>query len=128
MITLSLLKFLEDSGFGKIDKSLFWQKMTLDRKGIYISDVGEGLVRGRRRAQSYILHARGDTDIESRKILEEVVDFLNNSYEVCSLPAVPPASDKKYDNITIMPVSSITNVGLDGNNRLVFSATGTIYY
>jgi len=36
MITLSLAKHLEDEDFGVIDTDIFYQKLTLDKKGIYI--------------------------------------------------------------------------------------------
>lgn len=41
MITLSLLKFIENNGLGVIDQDLFWQKLTLDKVGIYIADIGQ---------------------------------------------------------------------------------------
>ena len=128
MITLSLLKFLEDNGFGTIDKDLFFEKLTLDRKGIYISSIGDAQSRGARRSQSYELYSRGTTDVDSYKKLSEVINFLDGSYGVCKLPAVPPATDKGYENVTIMPLSTITNNGLDSNNRIVYSTMGTIYY
>jgi len=128
MITLSLLKYLEDNGFGTIDTDLFFQKLTLDRKGIYIANVGDAQSRGARRTQSYELYCRGETDVDGYKRLSDVIDFLNGSYGVCVLPAVPPVTTTGYKNVTIMPLSTITNVGLDDNNRVIYSATGTINY
>lgn len=128
MITLSLLKYLEDNGFGEIDKRLFFQKMTLDRKGIYITNIGEAQSRGARHSQSYELYCRGETDVDGYKKLSDVVDFLNKSYGVCQLPAVPPVTDKGYGNVTIMPLSTITSVDLDENDRMIYSARGTINY
>ena len=128
MITLSLLKYLENNGLGKIDKDLFFQKLTLDRKGLYISNIGDTIPRGGQRRQSFELFSRGDNDVDGYKRLEAAIKLLNDSYGVCELPAVPPVTDKPYSNVTIMPMSSITNVGLDANDKTVFSATGTIYY
>ena len=128
MITLSLLKFIENNGLGKIDKDLFFQKMTLGRVGIYIADNGESMERGYRRRQSFEIFARGDNDIDGYKRLKAVVDLLNDSYGVCELPAVPPVTTEPYKNVTIMPLSSISNVGLDNDGRVVYSATGTLYY
>lgn len=128
MITLSLLKYLEDNGFGKIDKDLFFQKLALGRKGVYIANVGNQQLRGERRAQSYELYSRGTDDVDGYKRLSKIVNFLNNSYGVCGLPAVPPATDKGYRNVAIMPVSTITSVGEDDNGIVIYSATGTIYY
>ena len=128
MITLSLLKYLEDKGFGTIDKDLFFQKLTLDRKGIYIANVGDAQSRGMRRTQSYEIYSRGSTDVDGYKKLSDIMDFLNESYGVCQLPAVPPVTDTGYENVTIMPPSTISNVGMDANNRIVYSLSGTINY
>ena len=129
MVTLSLLKLLENNNFGVIDEDLLFQKLTLDRKGIYIADIGDGLSRGVRRSQSFELLARGNNDIEGYQMLSDVLDFLKESYaDVCELPAVPPITTSGYKNVVIQPTSSITNVGLDGKNRVIYSVTGQIIY
>lgn len=128
MITLSLLKFIEENGLGEIDKDLFWQKLGLDRAGVYITSVGIARGRGMRRRQDYIVYSKGKTDIQSYEKLESIHRFLNNSYDICTLPSVPPVSSKEYPNVTIMPPSSISNTGVDTNGRMVWLFTGTIYY
>ena len=128
MIVLSLLKFLEDNNLGKIDQDLFWEKIGLGKNGVYIASVGASQDRGMRNRQDYIVYSRGKTDIESYQNLEKIRKFLNNSYDICTLPSVPPVFSREYHNVTIMPPSSITNVGLDTNGRMVWSFTGTIYY
>ena len=128
MITLSLLKYIENGGFGAIDDDLFFQKLTLDRIGVYITNIGDTQVRGARRSQSYELYSRGASDVDGYKRLSAIIDYLNGSYGVCQLPAVPPVTDSGYENVTIMPLSTISSVGLDANNRMIYSATGTIIY
>ena len=128
MITLSLLKFLEDNNFGEINKDLFFGKLALDKKGLYIVDIGASNERGQQRSQTYEIYSRGKSDVDGYKKLQSVIDFLNDSYEICNLPAVPLVSDKQYDNVTIMPPSSISNIGQDANGRMIYSTTGTIYY
>ena len=128
MIVLSLLKFLEDNNLGKIDQDLFWEKIGLGKNGVYIASVGASQDRGMRNRQDYIIYSRGKTDIESYQKLEKIRKFLNNSYDICTLPSVLPVFSRGYHNVTIMPPSSITNVGLDTNGRMVWSFTGTIYY
>lgn len=128
MITLSLLKYLEDEGLGKIDEDLFFQKLTLDKVGVYIQDIGGDQPRGMRHSQGYELYSRGTNDVDGYRRLKEIVDKLNDSFGVCELPAVPPATTEGYSNVTIMPPSSITNTGLDDNGRVIYSCTGTIYY
>ena len=36
MITIALLKFLEDNHIGTIDVDMFWQNIGLDAEGLYI--------------------------------------------------------------------------------------------
>lgn len=129
MITLSFLKLLEDEGFGTIDVDLFFQKLTLDKKGVYIADIGDPVAKGSRDTQSYELLARGNSDVDGYKKLVEIRKFLIQNYSnICELPAVPPITTEVYTNVELSKPSTITNVGLDANNRIIYSMTGTIIY
>lgn len=129
MVTLSFLKLLEDEGFGTIDTDLFFQKLTLDKKGLYIADIGDPLSRGVRKTQSFELYARGNNDVDGYKNLIDILNWMKEAYgTICELPPVPPISTDEYSNVTIQPTSSITNVGLDANNRIIYSLTGQITY
>lgn len=129
MITLALLKFLENNGFGKIDKDLFWQKLDLGNEGIYIVSIGAESTRFTRKVQRYEIYSRANNDFDALTKLEKIADFLNNSYGVCELPAVPEFGIKNsHHNITINPLSSPTRVGIDENNRAIWSVTGRISY
>lgn len=128
MVSLSLLKLLENNGFGRIDESLFWEKMGLGEDGLYITDVGGSRDRGSRPSLTYEIYSRAKTDVSAYQKLQAVVDFLTKSFAICELPAVPPATDYGYKNVTILPPSSITNVGQDANGRVVYSIIGQIYY
>lgn len=131
MITLSLLKFLENNGFGKIDKDLFWQKLGLGKDGIYIVSIGQASSKFRRRVQRYELYSRAETDLKALKQLEAVADFLSQveTYDTCELPAVPKYGiENSYRNITISPVSTPTRVGEDTKGRIIWSVSGTISY
>lgn len=131
MITLNLLKLLENNNLGEIDKDLFWQKMTLGEYGVYISSIGNPTVRGNRTMTSFEMYSRGRNDVDGYKRLKNIVDFLNASYSICKLPSVSLGNQVIADaveNITIMPCSTITNGGLDDNNRIIWTATGTIYH
>lgn len=127
MITLNLLKLLENNNLGTIDKDLFWEKLTLGKIGVYVSSLGATNERGSRRTQTFELYSRGNSDVAGYRRLKDIVDFLNASYSVCTLPAVDNISEP-IENITIMPMSSIVNGGLDDNGRIIWTATGTIYY
>lgn len=131
MITLSLLKFIENNGLGVIDENLFWQKLTLDKVGIYIADIGQTKERGGRNVVQFELYSRGDDDVDGYKRLQAILDLLNNNYVVCNLPSVQSGSEvitEGFSNVTIMPPSSISNYGLDSQGRIIYSATGTLYY
>lgn len=131
MITLSLLKFIENNGLGVIDQDLFWQKLTLDKVGIYIADIGQTKERGGRNIVQFELYSRGENDVDGYKRLQAVLDLLNNNYVACALPSVQNGSQtiaEGFSNVTIMPPSSISNYGLDSQGRIIYSATGTLYY
>lgn len=131
MITLSLLKFIENNGLGVIDQNLFWQKLTLDKVGIYIADIGQTKERGGRNVVQFELYSRGNSDVDGYKRLQAILDLLNNNYVVCNLPSVQSGSGvitEGFSNVTIMPPSSISNYGLDSQGRIIYSATGTLYY
>lgn len=149
MITLSLLQYLADNGYGEIDADLFWQKLSLGRIGVYITDIGQPQTRGQLRVQRYQLYSRGKNDVDGYTRLMKIVDFLNSSYATCTLPKAgffqlnksklnsgklaPENADifadtKEYKNVSIMPVSTPTNIGEDTNGRIIWSVTGELRY
>lgn len=134
MITLNLLQLLENNNLGEINKDLFWQKMTLGEYGVYISSIGNPLVRGNRTMTSFEMYSRGKNDVDGYKRLKDIVDFLNASYSICKLPSVYKTEGNQIisvdavENITIMPCSTISNGGLDDNNRIIWTAQGSIYH
>lgn len=128
VLTLSLLKYLSDNGFGTIDQNLFWEKLGLGKNGLYITDVGDAQERGARKSTTYELYSRGDSDLDGYTKLQAVAEFLRKSYEVCDLPAVPPYSDEGFTNVSILPPSTISSMGEDGNGRIIYSITGRVYY
>ena len=128
VLTLSLLKYLSDNGFGTIDQSLFWEKLGLGKNGLYITDVGDAQERGVRKSTTYELYSRGDSDLDGYTKLQAVAEFLRGSYGVCDLPAVPPYSDEGFTSVSILPPSTISSMGEDGNGRIIYSITGRVYY
>lgn len=129
MITLSLLQYLEDNGYGTIDTDLFWQKLSLGKKGVYIVSIGQPQSRNGLRVQRYQLYSRGTTDVNGYERLANIVDFLNSSYNVCILPKADVLPNSQaYENVTIMPISTPTNIGEDTKGRIIWSATGELRY
>lgn len=128
MITIALLKFLEDNLIGEIDKNMFWQNIGIDAEGLYIVNIGQAQTRGSRRVQRYEIYVRNKSKLEGLKLLESVIELINNSYNVCSLPAVEKYKVPAYGNITLMPLSTPTRVGEDANGRIIWSTSGNIIY
>lgn len=128
VLTLSLLKYLSDNGFGTIDQDLFWEKLGLGKNGLYITDVGDAQERGVRKSTTYEIYSRGDSDLDGYTKLQAVAEFLRDSYDVCDLPAVPPYTDEGFTNVSILPPSTISSMGEDGNGRIIYSITGRVYY
>lgn len=128
MVSLSLLKLLELSGFGTIDEDLFWEKLGINEDGLYITDLGDSQSRGGRRSLSYQIYCRGESDVATYQKLDAVAEFLRKSFAICKLPAVPPITDYGYENVTIMPPSSLLSLGEDINGRLIYSFTGQLFY
>ena len=127
MITLSLLKYLEDHNLGTIDQDMFWQKLSLGKTGIYITSIGQGITRGSRTVQRYEIYSRGANDVEGLKRLEDIIEFLNDSYGECNLPSVPGLTDG-FVNVTIKPLGTPTNVGEDATGHIMWSVSGDLIY
>lgn len=128
MITLSFLKLLENKGLGRIDEDLFWQDMTLDKVGVYIADIGDGLEKGKRKSQSFELIARGKSKVDGYKRLKKIIDFMTKAEVICEMPNYPPVFNEKYHNVSVKVTSTITTVGKDDNDRIIYSAQGQIIY
>lgn len=126
MITLALLKHLETQGFGTIGRELFWQKILVGQSGLYIVNLGAGEAQHlRRRQQRYELYSVADDDVVSLKQLEAVAGYLTRSYD-----KINELSDgeTKYRFVVVKPPSTVSNLGLDNQGRVIYSITGTIIY
>lgn len=137
MITLHIAKLLEDNGFGKLALTgsetgsdlIFFEKLPINKTGIFIMSNGDAIQRGRRWSQTFNIYARGVNDIAGGKLLEKILDFFQEQcYPVCDLPTVGEYSDTKYIKALILPTSNILNVGIDGTNRVIYSISGQIIY
>lgn len=128
VLTLSLLKFLENNGLGTIDENLFWEKLGIGRDGLYITDLGDTQSRIRQSSSTYRIYSRAKDDLKAFSQLQKVFDLLRASYGQCKLPAVPPYTDEGFDRVTILPPSAISNDGVDTNGNTIFSITGRTLY
>lgn len=130
--TLSLMKFLSQNGFGTMSKDLFWEKLELSAIGVYITSNGQAQELHARRVQAFTLYSRGDTDISGYSKLENIIEFLNTSDSICTLPSVRDKASgivaESIGNVYIRPLTTITNSGKDSEGKTIWIATGQIEY
>lgn len=130
--TLSLMKFLSQNGFGTMSKDLFWEKLELSAVGVYITSNGQAQELHARRVQAFTLYSRGDTDISGYSKLENIIEFLNTSDSICTLPSVRDKASgivaESIGNVYIRPLTTITNSGKDSEGKTIWIATGQIEY
>lgn len=134
MITLHIAKLLEDEGFGTLDTDIFWEEVALDTKGdpkegIWIVTRSSEVSRLRTTIVSFDIYARYANKITTQRKLEDILEFLRQAYgEVCTLPIVPPYSTAIYNDVQIMPTSSVESVGSDEQEKIVKVISGEIRY
>jgi hypothetical protein len=137
MITLHVLKLLEDNGYGTLmltgdesnENSLWFEKLPLKKTGVYIMSRGDPIARGSRISQTFDLYARGTNDVDGAQRLEAILDFFTKEcYPSCLLPAVPGYSEKEYKNTIIVPSFNVNNVGVDATDRVIYQASAQIIY
>lgn len=134
MITLSILKELENNGFGTIDTDLFFEEASLDSKGqpkngVWIVTRGSAVSRTNVEIQSFDIYSRYSNKLTGHQKLESILEWLQEAYgDVCTLPACPPYTTQTYTNVRIFPQSSIESVGFDENNKLVRVISFEVFY
>lgn len=130
MITLHILQYLEDNGFGTVDTDLFFEKLPLDQIGLAIFSRGGEATYGRRRAvQRFDLYSRGASDLLGYDKLDKIRTFFSDNYDnLCELPTVPSVSNRQYTKARITAIDNIENLGLDENDRVVYRLGAEIIY
>ena len=135
MITLRILKLLEEAGHGTINvdgtvktNGLYFEKMPQGATGVAIFSRGAPMGHGMRVSQAFDLYSRGVNDVEGRQKLEDITDLMRNSLTVCTLPVVDNIDEVDYNHCSIVPVSNIENAGVDENDRVLYVMTAQITY
>ena len=134
MITLHILKLLENNGFGTIDTDLFFETVPLDAKGIpkqgvWIVTRGTSINRVDIGSQNFDIYSRYTNKTTGHAMLENILSFLQDSFgNVCELPTVPPISYNEYYDVMIVPTSGVENVGTDDQNKVVRVISGNVKY
>lgn len=130
MITLHILKYLEDNGFGVIDESLFFEKLPLDKVGIGILSRGGEMVAGRSSFRKrFDLYSRGSDDFTGMNSLELIREFFADGYdELCTLPTISGISLRQYNKCRIVNVGDIENIGINDEDRVIYRLSAEIIY
>lgn len=134
MITLHILKLLEDNGFGTIDTDLFYEEVPLDsrgypKQGVWIVTRGSEVNRVDIGNQNFDIYSRYTNKLTGAVKLDNILNFLKESYgDVCTLPTVPPHSLTEYYNVRITPTSGVENVGTDDQDKVVRVISGNVKY
>jgi len=130
MVTLHVLRYLQENGFGTIDTSLFFEKLPLGKNGVAIFSRGGERAYGRKRAvQSFDLYCRGSSDLLGYDKLEKIAEFFASNYDnLCTLPTIPGVSNRVYKKARITVIDNIENLGLDENDRVLFRLGSQIIY
>lgn len=134
MVTLHILKLLENNGFGVIDQDLFFEEASLDgngdpKEGLWIVTRGSAVNRYSVTVQAFDIYSRYANKLTGYKKLEDILHFLQAAYgEVCELPTVEPYSNTIYKNVRLTPTSGVENVGADENNKIVRVISGEVQF
>ena len=85
MITLHILKLLEEEGFGTIDTDLFWEEVPLNsqgdpKNGIWIVTRGVPIDRLHVYTQNFDIYSRYTNKITGSSKLEGILEFLQEAY------------------------------------------------
>lgn len=131
MITLHLLEYLKDNGFGTaIDTDLFFEVLPLGENGVAIFSRGGEATYGRRRCvQRFDLYCRGSSNLNGYDKLDKIRTFFSDNYDnLCELPVVPGISNRVYEKARITAIDNVENLGLDENDRVIYRLGAEIIY
>lgn len=135
MVTLRILKLLEQNGFGTVDingtvktNGLYFEKLPQGKTGVAIFSRGAAMGHGMRLTQAFDLYSRGTNDVEGYRKLEQIAELMTDSFTVCTLPKITGIDETEYTNCSIVPISNIENAGQDENDRVLYTITAQITY
>lgn len=131
MVSLHLLEYLKDNGFGTaLDTDLFFEKLPLKKNGVAIFSRGGEATYGRRRCvQRFDLYSRGSSDLTGYDKLDKIRNFFSDNYDnLCELPTITGVSDRVYNKARITAIDNIENLGFDENDRVIYRLGAEIIY
>lgn len=131
MISLHLLQYLKDNGYGTaIDTDLFFEDLPAGKNGLaIISRGGETSYSNRSSRQRFDIYSRGTSNLTGYDNLDKLRTFFSDNYDnLCDLPIVPSMSNRIYKNARITIIDNVENIGADENDRVIFRLAAEIIY
>lgn len=130
MITLHLLQYLQENGFGTVGTNLFFEEIPLDKTGIGIISRGGEMSDGRISfTKRFDLYSRGVDNLSGMNDLETIREFFAEGWDsLCSLPTVPGISDRLYQKCRITRIEDVDNLGKTEGDRIMYRFGADIIY
>lgn len=128
MITLHLLQYLEDNGFGTVNTDLFENLIPKDKIGISVTSLGGNTNVGRRSCSVNInLYCRGRDNIKGYDKLDRVrLHFTDN--ELCTLPTISGVSNIEYTKVRFINIGNVETLPPDEKNRNLYRLSISLNY
>lgn len=128
MITLHLLQYLEDNGFGTINTDLFENLIPNDKTGVSVTSLGGNTNVGRRSCSVRIdFYCRGKNNLKGYDLLDRIrLHFTDN--EICTLPTIANVSNIEYKKVRFTEIGNVETLPPDENNRNLYRLSIQINY
>lgn len=128
MITLHLLQYLEDNGFGTINTDLFENLIPNNKIGVSVVAFGGNTNVGRRSCSITLdIYCRGEDNIKGYDKLDRIrLHFTDN--DICSLPTIPDISNIEYKKVRLTEIGNVETLPPDENNRNIYRLSIQINY
>lgn len=128
MITLHLLKYLEDNDFGTINTSLFENLIPNDKVGVSITSVGGNTNVGRRSCSARLdLYCRGTTNIKGYDLLDRIRLNFSDA-DICTLPIIENVSNIEYKKVRFIEIGNVETLPPDEKNRNLYRLSIQLNY
>lgn len=134
MIIHSLLQQMSDDGFGTVGEDLQIGVLPVNtqgdpRDGIAVTPRGLPVNRVMVEQQAIDMYVRDSNYLTALDKAQELLEYLQSSFaEVCDLPPLEGVTTASFNNVTIVPSSSVEYVGIDQNGGTTYVVSGEIMY
>lgn len=139
MIAHSLLQQLQDDGWGTVNTTLQLGTLPINAttgkatNGIALSLRGLPVWYANVEVQGLDFYVRNTNYITALQKAQELLEYIQTSYgDICTLPPLQGfgavLASGSYKNVTITPVSSVSEIGVDDNGGMTYQVSAEIRY